>query len=118
MIQGLEKITRVIQSNRFPLTDEKQTQAQIADALTKAGIVFEREARLSESDIVDFLTEDGIAVEAKIKGQRRAIFRQLERYATHGNVRAIVLVTSVAMCLPEAIDGKPARVASLSQGWL
>jgi hypothetical protein len=46
------------------------------------------------------------------------IFRQLERYAQHNVVEAIVLFTSVSMLLPGEIGGKPAAVASLSRGWM
>ncbi len=62
-----------------------------------------------------------IVVEVKIKAkgaQRRNIFRQLDRYAKHDRVHAIVLVTSVAMHLPAEINGKPTFVASLGQAWL
>jgi hypothetical protein len=114
---ALGQIIRTIQSNRFSLSGEKQTQVQIGDALAAAGIPFEREVRLSDEDIVDFMV-DGIAVEVKIKGQRKAIYRQLERYAAHERVRAVLLVTAVSMQLPPAINSKPAKVASLGAGWL
>jgi hypothetical protein len=116
--QTMEMIVRLIQSNRFPLNDEKRTQVEIGNVLTAANVEFEREFRLSAKDIPDFLVAGGVAVEAKIKGQRRAIFRQLERYTEHECVQGIVLVTSVSMHLPPTINGKPACVASLSVGWL
>lgn len=114
----LISLTRLLQSHRFPLNDEKRTQAGIETALENAGIAFQREVRLSPEDIVDFMVEGGIAIEVKIKGQARAIHRQLVRYAEHPQVEKILLATSVSMNLPADIGGKPARVASLSQGWL
>lgn len=114
----LATLTRLLQSNRFPLTDEKRTQSEIEATLLAAGIAFEREVRLSSKDIVDFMVEGGIAVEIKIKGQARSIYRQLMRYAEHPAVEQILLATSVSMHLPSTIEGKPAKVASLSQGWL
>lgn len=114
----LRIIARLIQMNRFQLTDEKRTQAQIAEIFTAAGVKFDREVRLSDADIVDFMVDGEIAIEVKIKGQRKAIYRQLERYSLHGCVKQIMLVTSVSMNLPPTIGGKTTCVASLSQGWL
>lgn len=39
----MHQIRDFIEKNRFPLTDEKETQAKMAKALTGAGIAFERE---------------------------------------------------------------------------
>ncbi|HYD58943.1 MAG TPA: hypothetical protein VEC35_01215 [Noviherbaspirillum sp.] len=115
---AVRAVTNLIEVSKLSLTDEKQTQVQIATVLDAGGVEFEREARLSDKDIVDFLVDGGVAVEVKIKGQRKAIYRQLERYSAHESVKAIVLVTSVCMHLPADIGGKPASVASLSKGWL
>jgi hypothetical protein len=79
---------------------------------------------LGDGDIVDFLviTEvmplSGVAIEVKIKGSRRAIYRQIERYCRHDAVEEIVLATNVPMSLPATIGGKSAYVANLSRGWL
>ena len=73
--------------------------------------------RLSDADIVDFMV-GSIAVEVKIKGAKAEIYRQLERYAAHDNVTAILLVSSRSMHLPALINGKPTLVASLSRGWM
>lgn len=102
---------------RLPLHDEKATQIALARYFEDAGIPAAREVGLGDGDIVDFLT-NGIAVELKIKGSPKAIYRQLERYARHECVREIVLLTSRSMTLPPRIGAKPAHVASLSVGWL
>jgi hypothetical protein len=114
----IHELIALAHRHRFDLQDEKRTQVQIAGMLTAAGVPFEREVRLSDEDIVDFLVAGGIALEVKIKGPRMPIFRQLERYAQHNVVEAIVLFTSVSMLLPGEIGGKPAAVASLSRGWM
>lgn len=113
----MQTIKVIIERHRLPLNDERITQAAIANALELAGVSFEREVRLSEADIVDFMV-GSVAVEVKIKGARAQIYRQLERYAEHDNVTAILLVTSRAMHLPALINGKPTLVASLSRGWM
>ena len=113
----MREIKDLIERHRVPLTDEKVTQAAIANALELAGVAFEREVRLSEADIVDFMI-GSIAVEVKIKGAKAAIYRQLERYAEHERVTSILLVSSRSMHLPSLINGKPTLVASLSRGWM
>lgn len=112
-------LSQIVRRGRFNLLDEKrQTQRQIAGALLAAGIPFQREVRLSEGDIVDFVVGEGIAVEVKIKGAKKAIYRQLERYASHDCVHRIVLLSAQAISLPATIGGKPASCMSLSMGWL
>lgn len=113
----IRQISGLVESTRCNLSDEKKTQAQLELAFVQAGFTVSREHRLSAQDIADFVI-DGVAVEVKIKGQRQAIFRQLERYAAHDEVQSILLVTAVSMQLPDTINGKPARVASLGRAWL
>ena len=62
-----------------------------------------------------------VAVEVKVKSRqnRREILKQLERYAEHDEVKAIVLATAAAW--PGDISElhrKPLVVASLTRGWL
>lgn len=113
----MNRVKAIIERNCLPLNDEKLTQAALANVFAFAGIEFEREVRLSDADIVDFMV-GGIAVEVKIKGAKAAIYRQLERYAQHDCVASILLVSSRSMHLPALINGKPALVASLSRGWM
>jgi len=113
-----EELVPFFHARRFPLSDEKLLQVQIDDELTRLGVSFKREVRLSGKDVVDFLIEDKIALEIKIKGGKRAIFRQCERYCSHERVTALVLATAVPMGFPPEILGKPCYVASLGRGWL
>lgn len=124
---SLEKTTPVsvllvwLSNQRLDATVEKKAQGQLETALTESGYSFVREKRLSDSDIVDFyLTIDGckVALELKAKAQRMRIYRQLERYAKHEAVDAVVLLTATAMQLPALIEGKPAFVSSMGAGWL
>lgn len=112
-------LIQFIQSRRFPLGTEKETQAAIEAELRAEGHAFLREHRFSDEDIVDFFfPETGLAAEVKVKKGARAIHAQLERYCGHSEVRSIVLVTNAAMGLPASILGKPARMVSLGRGWL
>ena len=110
-------LVRLIETHRFDLSDEKTTQAEIAQMLAAARLAYRREVNLGDGDIVDFMVGD-IAVEVKIKGSRLAIFRQCERYCNRTAVAALVLATNVAMSLPLHILGVRVHVASLGRGWL
>ncbi|MDR6953807.1 hypothetical protein J2X65_003170 [Ancylobacter sp. 3268] len=114
---GTIPIYRTLTGVRFPLHDEKELQAAMAERFTSAGLEFRREVTLAPGDIVDFMI-GGTAVEVKIKGQRRAILRQCERYAAHECVSAVLLVTNVAMGFPPALAGKPTAVFNLGRAWL
>ncbi|MFC0407935.1 hypothetical protein [Roseomonas elaeocarpi] len=112
------RIAEVIGGSRIDLSNEKAAQAQIAEALTAAGISHEREVRLAPGDIPDFLA-GGVAIEVKLRGNRKVeIYRQLERYCAHERVESILLVSNLAMSLPDTIGGKPARFVSLGRAWL
>ena len=90
---------------------------ELAKIFQDEGLETSREHRLSLNDIPDFVIE-GVVVEVKNKGQRTAIYRQLQRYSTHPELKGIVLVTSKSILLPPSINGLPTRVASLSRAWL
>lgn len=110
-------LVNVLASTRFPAGPEKELQEAIGVALTNAGIAFEREVRLNDTDIIDFLVS-GVGIEVKIKGARRGIYRQLQRYAHSEAVHSLVLLSSVAMGLPPTIEGKPVTIVSLGRAWL
>ena len=112
-------IVALLQGARLSLASEKGTQADIAALLDRAGIQAEREHRLSDRDIPDFMLPGGIALEVKLRGQSKSdVFRQLVRYAAFEQVRELVLATNLSMGLPREICGKPAFYASLGRGWL
>lgn len=114
---------------RLPLSDEKDLQAKIAEMLALEKVPFVREVRLDGEgrDIVDFMVGPGAtlqpleaacAIEVKIGGSRRAIFRQIERYCEHPSVAEIVLATNVPMSLPFEVKGKRTAIAHLGRSWL
>ena len=122
-------IVKRIALARVDLSSEKAMQYGIAVALESAGIPFEREHRLSNEDIPDFLIPcpreltQWIAVECKLKGRgggprKIDTYRQIERYARHPEVAAIILASNLSMGLPAEIGGKPVYAVSLSKRWL
>jgi hypothetical protein len=107
----------VLTSTRLPAGPEKDVQQAIADAFVAASIEFKREVRLTPTDVIDFVV-GSTGIEIKIKGARRAIYRQLTRYAAHSDIASLVLVSSVAMGLPAEINGKPVEIVSIGAAWL
>lgn len=103
---------------RFRLGTEAALQASIAEALAASGASFAAEVRLAPGERIDFMVEPGIGIEAKVKCDKRAIYRQLERYARRDQVQALILVTGTAMGLPSDIGGKPLFYVSIGRGWL
>jgi hypothetical protein len=121
LIEYMCMLGEKLQLQRFGVAQEKQTQQEVEQFLLHANIAFEREKRLSAHDIPDFFIQSefgSIVLEVKTRYQRRAIYRQLERYAGHENVKGLILLTGTSMNLPREINGKPAIVVSLGAGWL
>ena len=103
---------------RLPLDNEKRCQAEIARALAASNFRFEREVPVA-GGIIDFLLPDsGIGIEVKIKGQAKAIYRQLQGYAFDQRITRLVLASSKAMALPPLIGGKRCTIIDLARGWL
>lgn len=115
----IEKIINLIRRARLPLSKEKDLQFEMYKMFCEQGYLISREYRLDEKSIVDFFEPKfGIAIEVKIKGKAKDIFRQLERYAQSHEVHSIILVTRKAMGLPQEIRGKSIYYVSLGTGWL
>lgn len=104
-------------SYRFPLEKEKETQEAIEKRLVENRIDYKREYHLDSDNIPDFFI-DGVAVEIKVKGNARNIYRQCERYCQFDEVKALILVTNRSMGFPPEINGKPCYVINLGRAWL
>jgi hypothetical protein len=94
---------------RFRFSSELDLQDGLETALVAAKLQFEREKILGPGERADFLIDGGIAMEVKIKGSLSEAIRQVNRYANHGAVSAIILIGSCAWLtkLPPEIGGKP-----------
>lgn len=114
----IQAIVDLIRSAKIDLSTEKRAQADVEQLLTQAGIAFEREVRLTESDIVDFMV-DYIGIELKLRGARKKeVYRQLCRYARHPRVGSLILASNLSMGLPGQIEGKDVYFVSLGEAWL
>lgn len=118
--QTIAEVIGLVQRSRLDLSSEKHLQEGVAEILQASGILFEREMRLSQKDIPDFLITGGVVLECKMRNKSKKIdiFKQLSRYATYPEVTALILASNVAMGLPAEINGKPVYAASLSHGWV
>ena len=96
---------------------EYDIHAQIADALTAAGLDFQHEYKLAPRCRIDFIV-GRVGIEVK-KGRpvASALTKQLRRYLASDALDAVVVVTQRALPLPAAIDGKPVHVLSLNRLW-
>jgi hypothetical protein len=119
-VVSIEAVIRLLQRSRFDLSSEKHVQEGVATVLSAAGILFDREKRLSPRDIPDFFLAGGVVLECKMRNKSKKVdvFKQLRRYAACPEVTTIVLVSNIAMGLPPELLGKPVYVASLSHGWM
>lgn len=116
--QSVKLIASLIHGHRIDLSSEKRVQEAIEGILTTAGIEFEREKKLSVTDIPDFVVEN-IVIECKVRGARKMdVYRQLCRYAEHDSVHVLMLVSNISMGMPPEINGKPVYCVSLSRGWM
>lgn len=128
---NLDIIRTALDGKRFPLEDEKQTQAAIYDALSAANLRVDREVSVA-GGVIDFVVTVSdpfpppcrgfrirrIGIEAKIRGTRRGIVRQMIRYAADPGLCALVLVTSKPVTLGPMFATKPALVIDLGKAWL
>jgi hypothetical protein len=106
-------VCRLMRLHRFRLGHEALLQEDVEALFRREGVPFLREHILGPADRVDFLVDGRIAVELKIRAPKRRILRQLERYAAHDCVEALVLASVSAVGIPPQLVGKPVFVVPL-----
>jgi hypothetical protein len=114
----IRTLINLLRSARLDLSNEKRAQADVEIVLTGTGIAFEREVRLTDTEIVDFMV-GSIAIEIKLRGARKKeVYRQLCRYAGHDRVESLLLASNMSMGLPTMIGGKEAYFVKMGEAWL
>lgn len=113
----LEKIMNILMSYQFPMNTEKELQSSINSIFIENNLNISKEFYLDSNSIVDFFV-NGIAIEIKIKGSAKSIYRQCERYCSFDNVNSFILVSSKAMGFPKEINGKPCYYINISNNFL
>lgn len=112
-------LAKVITGHRYSYANEAGLQAAIAAVLTQAGHQVRREVPLNDRDRIDLAVgpEAGpwIGVEVKLAGSPVVVARQLQRYAHHPNIAALLLITRrpAHRELPAELGGKPVTVVVL-----
>ena len=115
-------VVRLLQNHKFNLEDEKKLQAELhsifLNVYDKEQV--EREYRLDDKNIPDFLLFGSIVVEIKVKssGNKRKIYKQCVRYCGFEKTKELVLITNVNMGFPEQINNKNCYVLNLGRAWL
>jgi hypothetical protein len=112
---ALAALKNLIGTVQFRFSEEKYLQDGLQVIFQREAVVFWREHNLSFRDRPDFfLPFSGIAIEVKVNGATSAVLRQLERYATHDEVKAILLITTrLRHQMPEQLNGKPVAVVTI-----
>ncbi len=116
-----EAVCAALARARVSITTEAQCQADVMEVLSgDLPFAVSREHRLGPADRPDFLVDGRVAVECKAKGSHGpSCLRQLERYARHDQVEALVLAyAGKALAMPAEIGGKPVFVIGLGRAWL
>ena len=117
-MQQVEDIHKILSKVRFSLENEKETQMQIEQTLGKNNVANKREFELDENSVIDFMIPGGIGIEVKIKGQKKAIYKQCERYCSFESITSLILVTSRSLGMLREINNKPVYVINISRAWL
>jgi hypothetical protein len=104
----LVPITAALTNRSIRVSTELELQDQVGSLLSKSGIAYEREVRLSGKDRIDFLVGT-IGLELKIDGTLANLTRQLDRYAASERISELLVVsTRLTLCrVPTELRGKP-----------
>jgi len=111
-----DTIREVLSSSQLSVDSEKALQNQIEQLFKDRNIPYEREAKVAQG-FIDFLCGD-VGIEVKVKGSKRAIYRQCKGYMEDDRINSILVVSNQALALPPTINGKIAEVISLGEAWL
>lgn len=116
----VKAVIDAITTSKFMYTTEKDLQGSIAEVLGQKGIPFEREQKIGDHEVIDFMIGGSIGLEVKTKGSPSDVARQLLAYAGRDCVKELILVTGRARLgrLPEMLLGKRIHVVTLWQNFL
>lgn len=95
------EIANALRGRTTAFSDEIRLHEQMELAFGRAGFVFRREVKVKGGRL-DFLFEDGTALEVKVKGSGVAAARQAARYCELDEVEGVIIVSTRPMTLPLA----------------
>lgn len=114
---GAKELTAVLLRKRFTLATEKDVQAEIDQVLRSTVPNHRREVVLDDKNEIDFMV-GSVGIEVKIKGNKSAIFKQLQRYCEFDEITDLIFVTSKTVGIPVTINNKNIYVVNMSKAWL
>ena len=108
-ITTLDSLAAMLGRFRFNFTSERDLQNGVALVLEQAQIPFKREVGLTVHDRPDFLLDDGLAIEVKIKGSLGELLRQAMRYLGHDEISGLLVIGTPHWLtrVPPSLLGKP-----------
>jgi hypothetical protein len=112
----LETLT-LLRRGRFDLSTEVNLKRGMAQIFKENNLPYEAEYIFDEESRPDFYY-DGITIEVKIKGTKKSIYKQCERYCKHPKCEILILVTNKSLGFPPFINDKPCYVVNVGKGWL
>ena len=112
------ELINALKNVKFDFSNEKAVQSKIQKIFDEKQIKYQREVILDANNIPDFVVDDIICVEVKIKGTKKGIYKQLERYSKFEQFTSILLLTNKAVTMPNQINGKSVIVLNLGLAWL
>jgi hypothetical protein len=113
----IEEIIKLLSRYKFPLSNEKELQANIFNTMLPTWKDVVREYPLNNKNVVDLYLQ-GIAIEVKIHANAKSIYKQCVRYCEFDSVKQLILVTNRSMGFPKEINGKPCYVINIGKAWL
>lgn len=115
-----QRLLTILKSKRFQLFTEKVLQLEIMELLSNhfKPEEIQKEFVLDTHSIIDFLLFENVGIEVKMNGQKKAIYKQCERYCSFPTIQYLILITSKAIGMPESINGKPVLSINISRAWL
>ncbi len=118
-LEKVRVIFSLLDKKQYSLHSEKFVQTEIYNILRDhSSFSVKREYRLSNKHIIDFIIDDGIGVEVKVKGSAVSILKQCESYCGYDDIHTLILITSKSMGFPCSIKTKPCYYFSLSRAML
>jgi len=111
-------LAKFLSERKFNFSSEEMLQAQVAEEFRKNGVLAQREVVIGRDDTgkicrIDFMVGD-VGLELKIRGEKRAIFRQCLRYCQSPRIAHLVVASSRSLSMPAELRGKPVTLVNLA----
>ncbi len=109
------ELIKLLKRQKFmQLRNEKALQREVSMYLHSKDVDHRREVIVGKN-IFDLYFEDTkTVIEVKIKGSKRDLYLQCERYSLLPECETIIIMTTFAMGFPETLNNKPCYLINFS----